>query len=149
MKSKSIYKKSTGQFTGVIIRVPESDIAGNLGPDEAVKEGAFDHLSQRVNVETGEIVDWQPDPPDGDHYWMHDDEAGNRVRRWVLRADEVTRRARRDAARARINELDRKVPRALLEHALGIVPTQDDRAAGAMTLQEIQGELASLRPEVR
>lgn len=46
-----------------------------------VLDGLHDHLSQRVDLDTGEVVDWQPDKPAGDEYTDH--EWDEQARRWV------------------------------------------------------------------
>lgn len=148
MRTWHLYDPATGIFDGR--RFSSSD-------DSAIEinrrglvafEGDIDYLSQRVDVATGELVDYQPPSPDDDHEWIHDDDQGHRVRRWVLKPEAIEQRARQAVARSRIAELGRKTERATREFLLGIVPTVEDRAAGAMTLQEIENELAQLRLEV-
>ena len=142
------YDLQTGLFNGRRFGAPEySDelLALNTPPGCGAKNDVLDWQSQRVNVTTGELQDYQPPAPDADHEWMHDDDQGNRVRRWVLKPDVVERRARKVSAQARIAELERKLLRALREDRLGIVPSEKDRAAGAMTLQEIEDEIAEQR----
>lgn len=143
------YRLDDGLFDGrTFVSSDPSAIDANTPPGHGVKRDVLDWQSQRVDISTGQLVDYQPPAPDDDHEWLHDDANGNRVRRWALKPEAAERRARRAAALARIAELERKQERALREHLLGIVPTEEDRAAGAMTLQEIQDEIAGLRLEV-
>lgn len=46
-----------------------------------ILEGTYDHLSQRVDLDTGEVVDWQPDKPAGDDYTDHEWDEG--AKRWL------------------------------------------------------------------
>lgn len=140
------FKKSDGLFTGAVDSAESfAGIAGNEDDNIGLIEGVRDWQSERVDLETGQIIDYQPPAPDDDHEWLHDDEQGNRIRRWVLKPEAAERNARQAAAQTRIAELAQKTERAVREHILGIVPTDDDRAAGALTLQEIQDEIAAQR----
>lgn len=147
MRTVHFYDLESGIFTGVEFSFfgREEVLTANTPPGCGVYEGETDYLSQRVDVESKHLVDYQPPAPGDDHEWIHDDEQGNRVRRWALKPEAAERIARRAAAIDRIAQLERKQERALREHALGIVPTDDDRAAGALTLQEIQDEIAEQR----
>jgi hypothetical protein len=80
-KTWSFYRLSDGTFTGRTLCVPDNAIAMNTPAGLAVKAGIFDHLSQRVDVDSGEVVDYQPPQPNDDHEWNAE------VRRWVKRAD--------------------------------------------------------------
>lgn len=143
-----IYDMRTGLFTGrTYSSSDEASLSLNLGENEAAVTGVIDYTSQRVDLSSGEVVDYQPPPPEprSDYEWIHDDEHGNRVRRWVLKRDLSERISRMEAARSRIAELESKQERAIREHVLGIVPTDEDRAAGAMTLEEIQEEITVQR----
>lgn len=146
MKTWHFYDLATGIFTGRSFGPTEDGcVNGSCFPGEGAKCDVAGWESQRVDVETDQVVDYQPPAPDADHEWIHDDAQGNRVRRWVLKPDAVERRNRRSMAIARIAELERKQERAMREHLLGISPTEEDRAAGAMTLQEIQDAISEQR----
>lgn len=148
MNAYSFFFLDTGRFTGAVRRTNRPIEAIRAPDGQGVRLGEFDHLSQKIELATSEVVDYQPPAPDADHEWIHDDDHGNRVRRWRLKPEVAERQARRAAALARIADLERKQERAVREHLLGVVPTDEDRAAGAMTLQEIQDEIARLRLEV-
>lgn len=139
-----IYDATTGdllyRFNG-----SDSQLDANKPEGCGFIKGEYDGLSQRVDPSTGQVVDYQPPAPDDDHEWIHDDEDGNRVRRWVLKAEVAERRAIKAAALQRIAELERKQERAMREHVLGIELTEEDIAAGAMTLQQIEDAIAEQR----
>lgn len=150
MRPYSFYRLSDGMFTGKVRSISMSRRIEDIIVPEGcgVIEGWHDHLSKRLDLTSGEIVDYQPPRPDANHEWIHDDEHGNRVRRWALKPEVIECRARRAAAVARIVELERKEPRARREHEQGIRPSEADRKAGALTLQEIWDEIARLRDEL-
>lgn len=150
MKSYSFYSIATGLFTGVIRNTNRQMESLQVPPDCAIREGTYDHLSQQVDLSNDRVVDYQPPAPDSDHKWIHDDPlTGDRVRRWVLTEEAAERREKKSTASARMAVLASKHERASREFLLGIVPTTEDRAAGAMTLQEIEDEMAALRLDVR
>lgn len=72
MKTVSYYDLTTGLFTGHTFSGPEQLIQWKLG--QAYIEGRFDHLSQRVDLSAGSVVDYQPDPPAADEWqtWAWD-----------------------------------------------------------------------------
>ena len=94
----SFYDADSGRFTGELINVPANQVAINIG-ERSYIQGAFDHLSQRVEIVNGTptVVDWQPpQPPDTDREtwsWNAD------TRRWVATP---TLAARKAAAAAEI-----------------------------------------------
>jgi hypothetical protein len=149
IKPYSLYVLSTGIFTGVVRTTGRRKEDLPVPAGYGFAEGSYDHLSQRLDLATGQVVDYQPPRPDDDHEWTETDADGTPLRRWTLKPKVAERRARKAAASARIAELAAKEGRAIREHLLGIVPTEEDRAAGAMTLQEIHDEITSLRTEVR
>ena len=135
------YDLSTGLFTGQSFSAArEADLARNTPPGCGACEGVRDPYSQRVDLKTGEVVDWQPPEPSPDHEW------DAQTKRWQLSAAAAEREARRAQALARIRALEALQHRALREAVLGIAPSEEDRARGAMTLAEIDQEIAALRP---
>jgi hypothetical protein len=77
MNTYNPYSVETGLFTGVQIECPDSQVDANTPEGHSCLIGEFDYLSQRVNVGTGEVVDYQPPAPSDDHAW----DAG--IKRWV------------------------------------------------------------------
>lgn len=76
---RSYYRLGTGEILPFRDKLVEPMPA--LPEGIGAIEGAYDHLSQRVDIETGEVVDWQPDKPEGDEYTDHEWDAG--TKRWV------------------------------------------------------------------
>lgn len=64
----SEFNASTGEFTGRSFdgAAGLTDLAAMLQPGHDLMPGIFDHLSQRVDVATGLVVDFQPEAPADD-----------------------------------------------------------------------------------
>jgi hypothetical protein len=81
MKSLRFYDQATGLFAArTMLASDDVDVVANTPPGLIAIEGEFDHLSQRVDVETGKVVDYQPPQPSPDHEWNAD------AKRWQLTA---------------------------------------------------------------
>lgn len=94
----SFYDLSTGIFTGTTFSGPKNMLPLNTPEGCGACMGTHDHLSRRFDLETGEVVDWQPPKPDDNE--LETFSWDNRTRRWVAAptANAVARsvRARRD-----------------------------------------------------
>lgn len=120
MKTVSFYHQETGLFHPTSLTASdESIIALNAPPDHLAMEGAHDHLSRRVDVITGEIVDYQPPAPSTDHGW---DET---AKRWVLSQHAQELATRRGTALVEIRDVESRALGALIEHALGYEGARD------------------------
>ena len=65
----SIYDAETGLFNGTRIDCLSVDtLTQNTPPGHAAMAGNFDYMSQRVDLSTGEVVDWQPPAPPDDEW---------------------------------------------------------------------------------
>ncbi len=129
------YDARTGLFTGVSIHTnltsPEevkAFIAENTPAGHGAYVGYLDALSQRMDVSTGQIVDYQPPQPSPRHEW-------NPVtRRWQKQAA-----LKRSAALARIAELEKGQHRTVRETLI--------RACHA--IDALKEAMASDAPQVR
>ena len=130
----SFYHRETGLFSGRHLMVSDpSMIALNTPPDHVAIEGDhYDPLTQKVDVTTGKVVDNLPPQPSPDHEWNPNS------RRWQLRPEVAAKQKAREAALARITELELKALRALREHALGKPGAQE-------RLRTIDSEIGKLR----
>jgi hypothetical protein len=97
-------------------------------------EGRYDHLSQRVDLDTGDIIDYRPLAPDDDHEWNGD------RKRWILKPDVAERRRGQAQARARIEALEIGQRRPMRELAL-----DSDNVEAKRRLQAIDAEISELR----
>lgn len=79
MNTYSIYCTRTGLFTGATIICAAQHLAANVPAGHSCMLGRYDHLSQRIDVETGRVIDYQPPRPSERHEW---DPA---TKRWVYR----------------------------------------------------------------
>lgn len=108
----------------------------NAPPGHHYIEGTYDHLSQRVDVETGKVVDYQPPAPSGDHVWNTD------IKRWVLSDEARIKTDKRESALQQITALEAKQPRILRE----IFLKEGDGAE--KRLHDIEEQIIELRKDL-
>lgn len=144
MRTWHLYDLSTGLFTGKkFSSSDEKAIDLNTFGMGAI-EGVTDPKSQRVDLETGALVEYVPPSPGADYEWISDENG----KQWRLRPESKARMIRRQEILTRLAVLGSKTERASREYLLGLAPSQADRDAGAMTLDEIEDEIAKLRFEL-
>jgi hypothetical protein len=131
----SFYHVATGAFLDRTYSGREEKLAQNTPADYAAWCGPVDSFSQRINVATKQLEDFQPPSPGDDYEWIHDDERGNRVRRWKLKLEVQQARERNAASLSRIEELERKQHRRVRE----LLEDKDPQ------LKALSDEIASLR----
>lgn len=132
MKIYSFYDPATGLFTGRRISGSRSLLARNTKEGLAIAEGTHDALSRRIDLATGEVVDYQPPRPSDDHEWVG--------RRWRLKPDAAQRQASAMAAQREIDRLEASQARAIREAVL---------SGDTSRLQSIESDIAALRQSVR
>lgn len=76
-----VYSLQTGLFVGICLTGDAAHVAENVPEKCAAVGGVTDWQSQRIDLATGQLVDYQPPPPPGDalRTWAWHDEA----RRWL------------------------------------------------------------------
>lgn len=138
MTTWHFYDLATGLFTRQRLAASDQDlVAANTPPGCGAYAGEVDPDSQRVDVATGDLVDWQPPRPSEDHAW------DTERRRWELSPAAAKREAERIDAQRRITALEIAQLRPLRELLLD----QSSQPARAR-LAEIDAEIATLRPAV-
>jgi hypothetical protein len=106
----TFYHKQTGLLHSNLLMASDPDtIALNTPTDHIAIDGHHDHLSQRVDLATGELVDYQPPAPSADHEW--DAES----KRWQLNGPIRAKAQARAAAVTRIAELEASQHRLVRE----------------------------------
>lgn len=100
MSTWSFFAASTGMLTGQRFTGPRDALEANTPAGCESVAGAFDYLSQRVDLESGEVVDWTPPAPADDELQTWSWDAARR--RWIATP---TTAAHWQAVRARRNEL--------------------------------------------
>jgi hypothetical protein len=139
MKDWSFYDVASGALVGRTFHGPLAYLAQNTPPGCAAVEGVHDHLSQRVDLASGAVVDWQPPAPADTEFFTHAWVA----RRWVaLPTPAERRRVDRQRLAERIAAVEAGQARALREAVL-----QTDPGAVAR-LQAIEQQIAALRAEM-
>jgi hypothetical protein len=152
----AFYDPTTGLFVGrtfstdmVDPAARERTVIANTLTDLAAAEGLFDHLSQRVDLDSlararqarpelransEHVVDYQPEQPSVEHEW------NPATKRWELNEAAATRNATRAAALARIAQLEGAQHRPLRELA-----RDSNHAEARRRLDAIEAEINSLR----
>ncbi len=97
----------TGTFTG-----PERALIDNTPAGHVPIEGRYDLENQRVDVDSGAVVDYVPPQPDDDHAW------NATSRRWELKPEVIAAAAADEQARSQIAQLEASQLRPLRELAL-------------------------------
>lgn len=141
MKTYAFYDPKTGLLLDARVMLADSQLEANTPPGFVALEGHFDHLQQRVDVATGEVVDYQPPAPldDEDRTWSWDTEQ----RRW-LASPTLASLKRGQSAQIRgamaMLEVDQARPlrECAIAYANGTVP---DRAA----LEQLEAIDAQMR----
>ncbi len=100
MKTVTLFDERTGLF-GRVLMMPDHAIAANVPDGFGFKEGRFDKHSQRVDVETGEVIAYERPQAEVD-----------RERREVRRAD----------SQREVEVIERDGQRALREAVLLLLP---------------------------
>jgi hypothetical protein len=137
MNAWSVFNKATGELIGQTFSTDQHDPPAPIDiPDgHGVIEGLHNHLCKRVDVQTKQVIDYQPPQPSTDHEWNPE------TKRWVLKPEVIVNAEKRAAAAARIAELEASQHTWIRRHVLG------DKAALAH-LQEIDDEVAVLTGEL-
>lgn len=81
MKTYSFYTVSNGLITGIEYAGPDEYLAQNTPENCAAIEGSHDWQCRRVDLQTGQVVPYQPPAPAADQYttWAWD----AAIERWV------------------------------------------------------------------
>jgi len=137
MKVWSFCDSQSGMLSRRTFSGPDDSIAANTPPGLQAIEGEHDHLSRRVDLATGEVIDWQPPAPSTDHEW------NATSRRWELSADAIERAEKLQRAQARINHLELAQLRPLRE-----LVRDPQNAAALARMDEIEAEIAGLRADL-
>lgn len=108
------FNTKTGELhSRKIVAIDKSVALENIPEGHTVIEGNLDRFSQRIDVATGKVIDYQLPQPSMDHEW------NATTKRWQLTAIANLAKSQGIIARQRIVELERLQLRALREHALG------------------------------
>jgi hypothetical protein len=138
MKHITFYHKDTGILHPMSIILSDDVMVEANTPKDHIPidhpEGKqLDPLSQRVDVATGKVVDYQPDKPSADHEW------NTETRRWQLNQVVQAKIGADKMARQLIAKLESSQHRLIREITLGM-------GTDAVTkLKTIDTQIADLR----
>jgi hypothetical protein len=144
-KHFSVYDSTTGALVGQDVIGTAANVALNTPEGCAAIEGQHDHLSKRVDLATGEVVDWVPPKPDDTELETYewDTTTAPKRPRWVAKP---TALARKQAKQARVQErmdrLEAKQARPLRELLL-----DPNNAQARDKLAALEAQLVELRVE--
>lgn len=141
MKEVTLFSLESGLFKRVL-GVPEHALERNVPEGFGYVEGVFDPLSQRVDVRTGDVVDYQPPQPDNDHEWREN--VVNGRPRWVKKPEVVAVERRAAAAQLEIERLELAQHRPLRELTL-----DPQNEAAKRRVQEIEDAIAAKRLQLK
>jgi hypothetical protein len=135
----SFYHKETGAFSGVHLTAStEKIVALNTPADHVAIDGHHDPLAKRVDVSTGQIVDYVPPQPSADHEW------NDAVKRWQLSATYLQAQGERICAQREIESLERAQHRPLRELCL-----DPANVFARQQLRAIDDKIKALRPALK
>jgi hypothetical protein len=69
MSTFSKYLLADGMFSGVTVTCIGDYLDMNVGPEFGCVIGEYDALSEKVDIETGLVIDYQPPQPSDIHAW--------------------------------------------------------------------------------
>jgi hypothetical protein len=128
------FDAATGLFAGRTFSGEEAHLACNTPAGVIAVPDVTDPESQRVDIASGQLVDYQPPQPSSDHEW------NTTTRRWRLTATAQAKLKKRQTALAAIGGLEEaRQPRAVRDALLG---------RGTEALQKLDGEIAALRQDL-
>ena len=136
MSTYSFYHPETGQIHHQAFGTDDARmLKANTPAGYVATPGCLDPLSQRIDVTTGEVVDYQPPSPSADHEW------NATTKRWQINAAVTAKAEARRSSLASIAALEVSQDRAIRELALG--------QAGALDrLKALDIEIAALRLQI-
>lgn len=137
MKNYSFYD-ATGALARHIWSGLETQLAGNTPDGFTPIEGHFDYLSQRIDLTTGEVVDYQPPQPSDDHEWNAE------TKRWLHKPEVIERNQRIANARAQLQALDASETRAVSDVLVDPADT-----AAIDRLKAIRAQKSTLREQLK
>lgn len=138
MKTWSFYHSDTGIFSGRFFSGSERLLALHLLNGQTPIEGRYDRLSQRVDLTTGQVVDYQPPQPDADHEWNAE------TKRWQLRPNVERERQADMVARDEMQAIELGDLRAMREALLSMLPPGSEAAKRLAASESRIGELRSV-----
>lgn len=148
MKTWSFYRTGDGGFLDRTYSAKsDRDLERNTPPGTTAIEGAFDPVSQRVHLATGEVVTETPRPPDADHEWHAEQ------RRFRLTPAAAERLAASQDAMAAITAQEASLGRAtrelLLSPAVRSLFVRPEDLANLQRLQAGEEEIVKARRSIQ
>jgi len=136
MKTYSFYHAETGVLhPDVFFSTNPDTLPANTPVGHVAIEGMVDALSQRFDLRSKQIVDYQPPQPSSKHEWNKE------TKRWQLNSAASAVEESRTRALNQIAALEQSQNRIVREHLLG-------DASALERLAQIDNRIAELRKEL-
>lgn len=129
------YDPATGIFAGRSFSGPDRALSANTPPGLQAFDGVVDALSQKIDLATGKVIDYQPPQPSPDYIW------DATVKRWQMDPAVLASQAKKAAAQRTINSLEASQARIIREYILG-------DATAKKRLQDLDTDIAGLRKQL-
>ena len=145
MNTWSFYISLTGMFTGCTFTGPLKSLQQNTPPGCSAIEGSFDHLSQRVDLATDKVIDYQPDAPmsTAEYIWEWRDKRWVKVNTFYGEQQRVEQMLVRGFALLTAAQ-ERPLREIAVASATGATPPTD----AVFRLQQIEAQPKQLRAHV-
>jgi hypothetical protein len=135
MKRVTVVDRATGLAKRRLTLPACAAVERSIEEGETWVEGHIDPLSQRLDLASGKVVDYQPPAPDENHLW------NATAKRWQKSPERVELERASRLARAEIEKLEASQLRPLRELA---VDPNNEKARER--LNELETRIAELRP---
>jgi hypothetical protein len=136
VRTFSFYHEDTGVLNGTVALCSDAKVLkANTPADHMAIEGAHDGSRLKVDIETKELIDYQPPRPSPDHDW------NGTTKRWELNAAVAAKKAAAAAARSKISSLVTSQHQDVRKHILGDV-------TALARLQAIDAEISQLEKDL-
>lgn len=141
-ESWSFYDVATGLFAPGCVTCSSDHVSANTPAGYAAMQGRFDALSQRVDLATGQVVDYQPPAPAAteDVTWVWNADRRRWVARSTLTMNKKARKAPIKEARVALIEQQHDPMRRLLI----ALATGGTAAAALSNLQSLRDQIKAL-----
>lgn len=144
MNTWSFYDPNSGIVSGAVYRGRAADLQLNTPPGLLAFPGFLDHLSQRIDLHTGQPVDHQPPAP-ADDKWQTWDWDGT-ARRWVSSPTlAALQRDRTTEIDLRMQAAESDQARPLRELQVATATGQPAPVAALQRLQDVEARIVALR----
>jgi hypothetical protein len=133
----SFYDTTTGLFTGRVLIGSDDQLVSNTLPGTAAIAGKHNKQNKKVDLNTLNVVDYQPPQPSPDYVW------NATTKRWEEKASVVSVREQVRSLREQIQDLQQQSLDPMRELIL-----DSTKVAKRARLTQIDNDIATLRAQI-